>query len=138
MAPQKPTLWLRVSVFGLIWLCVLAVQPVGADPASEISRIMEAHFQAGEFNGSVLVARGERIIYQRGLGFANLEWKVPNDPYTKFELGSITKQFTALLVLQFVNEGKVTFRTLIVLLDNTDSPKLPDIALAIRRVLAAQ
>jgi len=105
MAPQKPILWLRASV--LIWLCALAVQPVGADPASEISRIMEAHFQAGEFNGSVLVARGEHIIYQGGLGFANLEWKIPNDPHTKFELGSITKQFTALLVLQFVNEGKV-------------------------------
>jgi Beta-lactamase len=48
-----------------------------------------------------------RVVYERGFGFANLEWRIPNDPHTKFELGSITKQFTALLVLQFVNEGKI-------------------------------
>jgi CubicO group peptidase (beta-lactamase class C family) len=35
------------------------------------------------------------------------KWGIPNDDRTKFELGSITKQFTALLVLQFVNEGKI-------------------------------
>jgi hypothetical protein len=43
----------------------------GADLASEIDRIMQRRFRAGEFNGSVLVAQCERILYQAGLGFAN-------------------------------------------------------------------
>jgi CubicO group peptidase (beta-lactamase class C family) len=68
---------------------------------------MQAHSAAGEFNGSVLVTRRGRIIYERGFGLANLEWNIPNDVNTKFEIGSMTKQFTALLVLQFVNEGKI-------------------------------
>jgi CubicO group peptidase (beta-lactamase class C family) len=38
---------------------------------------------------------------------ANLEWQIPNDLQTKFEIGSMTKQFTAVLVLQFVNEGRI-------------------------------
>ena len=38
---------------------------------------------------------------------ANLDWNIPNDGRTKFEIGSMTKQFTALLVLQLVEEGKL-------------------------------
>lgn len=75
--------------------------------ASQINRIMQASSVAGDFNGSVLVARAGRILYERGFGFANMEWNIPNDPGTKFEIGSMTKQFTALLILQFVNEGKI-------------------------------
>ena len=72
-----------------------------------IDQVMQARSAAGEFNGSVLVARRGHIIYERGFGLANLEWNVPNDVNTKFEIGSMTKQFTALLVLQFVNQDKI-------------------------------
>lgn len=75
--------------------------------ALEIDRIMQARSKAGEFNGSVLVARQGQILYQRGFGLANMEWNIPNEVNTKFEIASMTKQFTALLVLQFVNEGKI-------------------------------
>ncbi len=68
---------------------------------------MQARSAAGEFNGTVLVARQGRVVYERGFGLANLEWNIPNDVNTKFEIGSMTKQFTALLVLQFVHEGKI-------------------------------
>ncbi len=46
-------------------------------------------------------------LYERGFGLANMEWNISNDVNTKFEIASMTKQFTALLVLQFVNEGKI-------------------------------
>ena len=36
-----------------------------------------------------------------------MEWKISNTPDTKFRLGSITKQFTATLIMQLVEEGKV-------------------------------
>ncbi|MBV9479234.1 MAG: beta-lactamase family protein [Acidobacteria bacterium] len=68
---------------------------------------MQARAAAGEFNGSVLVARRGHIIYERGFGFANLEWNLANAVNTKFEIGSMTKQFTAVLVLQFVNQGTI-------------------------------
>lgn len=77
------------------------------DPVPEIQQIMQAHSDAGEFSGSVLVARAGRVIYEHSFGFANLEWRIPNDSRTKFEIGSITKQFTALLVLELVNEQKI-------------------------------
>ncbi len=78
-----------------------------SQPAGEIDQIVQSRSAAGDFNGAVLVGRNGEILYQRAFGFANVEWKIPNDLETKFEIGSMTKQFTALLVLQFVNEGKI-------------------------------
>ncbi len=96
-----------ISLTLAVWIGGYALAASGADPVTEIDRVLQSRFDAKDFNGAVLVARNGRVIYQRGFGFANLEWRIPNDPRTKFELGSITKQFTALLVLQFVNEGKI-------------------------------
>ena len=79
----------------------------GSAAARRIDHIMQDRNSAGEFNGTVLVARRGEVIYARGFGLANREWSVPNDLQTKFEIGSMTKQFTAMLILQFVNDGKV-------------------------------
>ena len=51
---------------------------------------------ADHFSGSILIARDGKVLFSRGYGMANLELDVPNTPETKFRLGSITKQFTAM------------------------------------------
>ena len=53
----------------------------------------------GQFNGSALVADNGKVIFKRGFGLANMEWNIANEPDTKFRLGSITKQFTAVAIL---------------------------------------
>lgn len=73
----------------------------------------------GHFNGSVLVAEEGQVIYQKGFGKANMEWDIPNQPDTKHRLASITKQFTAMMVMQLVAEGKLE-------LDVPVSTYLPD------------
>ena len=79
------------------------------DPAiALIAAIMQRRSSVGDFSGTVLVARDGKIVYENALGYANREWNTANDLGTKFEVGSMTKQFTALLILQFVNEGKLS------------------------------
>lgn len=56
-----------------------------------------------------MVAKDGKVIYKKGFGFANMEWEIPNTSDTKFRLGSITKQFTAMLILQLMEDGKVQF-----------------------------
>lgn len=51
------------------------------------------------------------MIFKKGFGLADFEWKIPNTPDTRFRLGSITKQFTATLVLQLVEEGRLSLDT---------------------------
>jgi len=59
------------------------------------------------FNGAVLVSHEGGIIYKKGFGFANLEWDIPNQIDTKFRIASITKPFTAMLIMQLVADGKL-------------------------------
>ncbi|HEY1938145.1 MAG TPA: serine hydrolase domain-containing protein [Candidatus Angelobacter sp.] len=91
----------------LVAAAFCVAQDQNPELASRIEQIMQARSADGDFNGTVLVARGGRVVYQRGFGLANMEWNTPNDVNTKFEIGSMTKQFTALLILQFVQEGKI-------------------------------
>lgn len=75
--------------------------------AAKIDEVMTAANKYRLFNGSVLVAENGQVIYKKGFGLANMEWNIPNTPDTRFRLGSITKQFTATLILQLVEQGKI-------------------------------
>lgn len=102
------TKYLRICLcLFLPWVCLAQTPNTGVSPETRIDQIMEKNYAAGDFNGTVLVARSGKVLYQHAFGLANREWSIPNDLGTKFEIGSMTKQFTALLVLQLVNEGKL-------------------------------
>jgi CubicO group peptidase (beta-lactamase class C family) len=60
--------------------------------------------------GSVLVARDGKVLASQGYGYANLEWRIPNTPATKFRLGSITKQLTAAAILLLEERAKLEFQ----------------------------
>jgi D-alanyl-D-alanine carboxypeptidase len=60
-----------------------------------------------KFSGSVIVAKEDKILLQETSGYANKRFRVNNKPDTKFNLGSLNKSFTAVAVLQLIEEGKV-------------------------------
>ncbi|MBP7146367.1 MAG: serine hydrolase [Acidobacteria bacterium] len=84
-----------------------------------IDSLLTEYASEGVFNGTVLVADRGQIVFSRGYGYANIEWQVPNAPDTKFRIASLTKQFTAMLALQLVAEGRLR-------LDATISDYLPE------------
>ncbi len=73
----------------------------------KIDALLKQYYNYGQFNGSILVAENGKVVYKKGFGMANMEWGISNQPDTKFRIASITKQFTAALVLQLVEEGKI-------------------------------
>jgi len=77
------------------------------DKASKIDELMTTFSENGQFNGSVLVAEKGKVIYKKGFGYANMVWNIPNKPDTKFRIGSITKQFVSMQIMQLVEEGKI-------------------------------
>ncbi|UCF69134.1 MAG: beta-lactamase family protein, partial [Acidobacteriota bacterium] len=74
---------------------------------SRLEGILEPHLTAGELNGAALVVRGGSPVLIQAYGQAHAEWDVPNTRDTRFDLFSMTKSFTAILVLQLVREGKI-------------------------------
>jgi len=77
------------------------------DKVSKIDELMTTVYENGHFNGSVLVAENGKVIYSKGFGFANMAWNIPNKSNTIFRIGSITKQFTSMVIMQLVDEGKI-------------------------------
>jgi CubicO group peptidase (beta-lactamase class C family) len=69
--------------------------------------IVQSYVSEKKFMGCVLVARGSDVLLDKGYGFANLEWEIPNSPAAKFRLGSVTKQFTAASILLLQERGKL-------------------------------
>lgn len=59
------------------------------------------------FSGVVLVSKKGKIILSKGYGWADRENKIPNKPSTVFNIGSVTKQFTASAILKLVEYGKI-------------------------------
>ena len=68
---------------------------------------MNAYADNGQFNGTILVKKGEKIIYKNAFGYANREWDIQNTIDSKFLIGSIGKPFTALMTLILVNDGLI-------------------------------
>ena len=72
--------------------------------------------------GTVSIFKNGKEIYQKNLGFANLKTKTKPNKDTKFRIGSITKTFTATIILQQIDEGKLSLNTLL----KEFFPKLPN------------
>ncbi len=64
--------------------------------------------QRDAFSGSVLLARGGKVIFEKAYGWADREAKIANTVETRFRIGSMNKMFTAVAALQLVEEGKLT------------------------------
>ncbi len=97
----------RVLAIVIGIMLFISYQGFGQNIADEVDKMMLQYHDYGQFNGTVLVAESGKVIFKKGYGFANMDWDIPNKPDTKFKLASITKQFTAMLTMQLVQEGKV-------------------------------
>lgn len=67
------------------------------------------HYKKGEFNGNVLVAENGNIIFQKSFGLANEDTKEQLNVETAFELASVSKQFTAMGIVQLQKEDKLSY-----------------------------
>jgi CubicO group peptidase (beta-lactamase class C family) len=100
------------AIINTVFLGVFIVTGVfnvsyGQTKVDKLDKLISAYTEYGKFNGSVLVAEKGNVIYKKGFGLADMEWNIPNQPDTKHRLGSITKQFTATLIMQLVEQGKL-------------------------------
>jgi CubicO group peptidase (beta-lactamase class C family) len=109
----------RILALAIVFLISVVSFVAAQDKAPAIDGLLRKYQEYSQFNGSVLVADHGKVIFKKGYGDANKEWNIPNTPDTKFRLGSITKQFTATLILQLVEEGKIK-------LDGKIAEYLPD------------
>jgi CubicO group peptidase (beta-lactamase class C family) len=75
--------------------------------SSKIDSLMKSFYDKGQFSGVVTVGNKGKIVYESGFGDADRAAHIPNRSNTKINIASITKPFTAVLVMQLVEAGKI-------------------------------
>ena len=81
--------------------------------AQKLDELITAYADLGRFNGSVLIAQHGSILLQKGYGVKNADNKTMNDANTIYQIASITKQFTAAIILQLQEKKRVLAKELI-------------------------
>lgn len=76
--------------------------------AGELDSIVSSFSKADIFQGVVLVVSDGKILLNKGYGLADGATKKPNDPSLVYQIGSVTKQFTAAAILKLQEEGKLS------------------------------
>jgi CubicO group peptidase (beta-lactamase class C family) len=87
---------------------VVSPQQPADNLTAKAAAYMEELQHLGGFSGVVLLARDGKILFARAYGMANLEHDVPNTVDTKFRLGSITKQFSAVGIMMLQERKKLS------------------------------
>jgi CubicO group peptidase (beta-lactamase class C family) len=104
---MKNVYYIRISVVLALLTC--AFSTVSAQNFDkEFDKVIESAYKSGEPGAAVLLAKGGKVLYRKAFGKANIELDVPMKPEMVFEIGSITKQFTAVSILMLMEQGKLS------------------------------
>lgn len=105
-----------------IFLCQfpLATPALAHPQEAALKALVDSYAKRRGFNGTVLVARRGQILVRVSYGLADIGRNEPGNPELKYRIGSLTKPFTATLVMQLVEQGRLR-------LDGTLSDYLPDL-----------
>ena len=108
-----------------------AATPTDAELADFARAALAESYPSDGPGAAVLVRREGRTVLREGFGLASLDLAVPIDPAHVFEIGSVTKQFTAAAILRLAEEGKLALADPITKL-------LPDLPAAYQSITLAQ
>jgi len=118
----------RQHLAALLAILTLAALPASAlappdqdngDLAAYADKLLAETYPAGEPGAAVLVVKNGETVLRKGYGLANVELGVPIQPDMVFEIGSVTKQFTAAAILMLAERGLLS-------IDDEITRHLPD------------
>ena len=115
-------LLLVISIF--LWGCKSGRKDIDHKGlANKIEDLISSYHEKGRFDGSILVADKNGIVFKGAYGLANRENNVPLTTKSQFYLASVSKQFTATAILMLVQKGYIEIDDLII----PYLPELPDL-----------
>jgi CubicO group peptidase (beta-lactamase class C family) len=113
---NHPTLIWSKTVRGTTGLLLAAqlmsftdVGALAAEHTTEIDNLMSTLYGRGQFNGAILVAEQGKIIYRKAFGKAYFQTGTDFTPETPSNIGSVTKQFTAMAIMILAEGNKLSY-----------------------------
>lgn len=88
---------------------ILSIQLNAQTKTELLDSLFNTVYQRGQFNGNVLIAEKNKILFHRSFGIANYEINRSLDTSTIFEIASVSKQFTAMSIMILKERGKLNY-----------------------------
>jgi CubicO group peptidase (beta-lactamase class C family) len=99
-----------ILAFVLLFNLTYAQQKDDSQLTSYYDKILSEQFRTDEPGATVLVSRNGQVIYKKAFGMANLESNTPMQIDNVFWIASIGKEFTAVAILQLMEQGKLNLQ----------------------------
>ena len=95
--------------FLIVILIVLLINNLSAqnNKVNQIDSIMNKYYQNGTFNGNVLISKNNKLIYNNSFGFSDETKTTKLTTDYRFNIGSITKEFSAVALIKLQEQGKL-------------------------------
>lgn len=84
----------------------VALQPQTGNSLADLDVYFDSI--APRFMGSIMITKGDSLIYSKNIGYSDVDKKIAISDSTQFKIGSISKSFTAVLVLKAIESGKLS------------------------------
>lgn len=94
-------------VFSILFSTLLFSQ----DRFEKIDTYLKLLNENNKFMGSLTIREGENVVFNKAYGFADVEQNIKANRLTKYKIGSITKTFTAVMIMQLIEEKKLRMET---------------------------
>jgi CubicO group peptidase (beta-lactamase class C family) len=105
MKPVLKTLF--TVVVSLVVINQSFAQRIDSATVKKIDSLFKQWDKKGSPGNAVAIVRNDSVIYSKGYGMANLEHGIPITSKTIFEMGSVSKQFTAYAIFLLAKQGKL-------------------------------
>jgi CubicO group peptidase (beta-lactamase class C family) len=99
---------MKKTIITLFTIIYAALSANGQDLDKRIDSLIEKAVKLNRFNGSVLVSKNGKIVYEKAYGYQNVEKNILNTPNTIYQIGSTTKEFTAAVILKLIENHQLS------------------------------
>lgn len=93
----------------LLLLLLFTQSLLGQSLKKSLDSTIASHFAGKEVGGAFLVINNNKLLYEKGIGYADIPQKLANTPFTNFRLASISKQFTAAAIILLEKQGLISY-----------------------------
>ena len=106
----------------LLFILTFSSFTFAQDKFTKMDSLLNYLYENNKFMGSLTIREGENVVFNKAYGFADVEKNIKADRLTRYKIGSISKTFTAVMVMQLIEEKKLTLQTKL----NRFYPKMPN------------
>ncbi|HLO74074.1 MAG TPA: serine hydrolase domain-containing protein [Flavobacterium sp.] len=105
-----------------LFVLTFSLASIAQERFEKIDSLLTYLNQNNKFMGSLCIREGENVVFNKAYGYADGEKNILANRETKYKIGSVTKTFTAVMIMQLIEEKKLTLQTKL----NRFYPKIPN------------